>query len=614
MELLDPKIKNALLLGNEAVIRGALEAGLSFATTYPGTPASEIGDTFAKIAKEAGIYFEYSTNEKVALEAAAGAAFSGLLAMVSMKHYGLNVALDSLLPLVYLECPLVVVVADDPGSWSSIQAEQDSRWVSYLGQIPTLEPADAQEAKEMTKLAFELAQKYKIPILVRLTTRVCHTRSLVEFGRIIPPQKQGKFIKKEFTVGTGPTIARHQKLIDKIKQIKEEIAEKTELNFSSNETEKLGLVASGVSYHYLKEILTEMNLSISILKIGFSYPLPEKRIANFIKNLKEVLVAEEIDPILENAIKRIAKDTNPQLKIYGKDLLPLFGEMKPEYVLSALSKILNKAMPKDLAEQQKEFEAIKIEKRSPTLCPGCPHRATFWAVKKVFGKKVTIGGDIGCYLLAAVPPFNLVDYIVAMGAGIGVSHGVSKATGEKPIILIGDSTFFHAGIPALINLVYNKSDALLIILDNRITAMTGHQPHPGVGLTGTGEETKALKIEEIVQVCGADKIEIANVYNFKETMDKLKAAYQTKGVSVVVAKGECRLLTVRKMARAGVRTPKFEIIQQSPDLEILKDFGCPAIRKAEEGKYYIDENTCWGCAFCSQIFPNYIKAKLTKNK
>ncbi|MGC9049018.1 MAG: indolepyruvate ferredoxin oxidoreductase subunit alpha, partial [Patescibacteria group bacterium] len=254
LELPNSKIKKALLLGNEAVVRGALEAGLSFATTYPGTPASEIGDTLAKIAKEAGFYFEYSTNEKIALEAAAGAAFSGLPAMVSMKHYGLNVALDSLLPLVYLECPLVLVVADDPGSWSSIQSEQDSRWFSRLGQIPTLEPADAQEAKEMTKFAFELAKKYKMPIMVRLTTRVCHTRSLVKFGKIILPKKVGKFVKKKFAVGAGVTLTRHQKLIEKIKIIQKEIVEKTELNFTSTGKGKLGIVTSGISFYYVKEV------------------------------------------------------------------------------------------------------------------------------------------------------------------------------------------------------------------------------------------------------------------------------------------------------------------------------------------------------------------------
>ncbi|MGC9049019.1 MAG: thiamine pyrophosphate-dependent enzyme, partial [Patescibacteria group bacterium] len=366
-------------------------------------------------------------------------------------------------------------------------------------------------------------------------------------------------------------------------------------------------------------VLEEFNLDLPILKIGLSYPLPEEKIKKFIKKLESILVVEEIDPILENEIAKIVKGANSNLKIYGKNLLPPVGEMKPEYVLIALSKILKRQLPADLISHQKIFDKIKIAKRLPVFCPGCPHRATFWAVKQALGNllynqpesmsEVVFGGDIGCYLLGALPPYNLADYIVAMGAGIGISHGVSKATVGKPVVFIGDSTFFHAGIPALINLVYNKSDILLIILDNRITAMTGHQPHPGVGVTGQGEETKILKIEDIVQSCQVDKLEIINVYNLKESIIKIKEAYQTKGVSVVVAKGECRLLSVRKMARQGIRTPKFEIVEQSPDLEILKNFSCPAIRKTEKGKYYIEKNICWGCSVCSQIFPQAIKIK-----
>jgi len=611
---MDPVLKNTkkeLLLGNEAIVRGALEVGLSFATTYPGTPASEVGNVLAKIAKKLGIYFEFSTNEKVALETAAGAAFSGLPAMVSLKHYGLNVALDSLLPLIYLECPLVVVVADDPGSWSSIQTEQDSRWISRLGHLPTLEPSDSQEAKEMTKYAFKLTKKYKIPVLIRLTTRVCHTRSLVKYGKIFPTKRKGNFYKTKnlSAAGSLPTIERHKNLLSKIKEIEKSELLKTKLNkiFKDN-SNKVGIIASGVSYYYAKEAINEIGINLPILKIGFSYPFPKDITKKFIKNLEKVLIVEETDAIIEYEIRQIAKNVNPKLKIYGKDLLPQIGEMRPEYVLVALSKILNKSLPKNLVNNQKYFKLQKIEKRLPNLCPGCPHRATFWIVKKALGKNKIFAGDIGCYLLGALPPYKMADYIVAMGASVGLSHGVSKSTGKKPVIFIGDSTFFHAGIPALINTVFNKSDVLIIILDNRITAMTGHQPHPGTGITGLGEKTKALKIEEVVQSCGVDSVEVINVYNINESIVKVKKAYQKKGISVVVAKGECRLLTVRKLARIGVRTPKFEIFRQSPNLEILKDFGCPAIRK-HKGKYYIDENVCWGCGVCRQIFPKNIRLK-----
>ena len=617
-------MEKVLMLGNEAVIRGALEAGLSFATTYPGTPASEIGDTLAKNAKEYRIYFEYSANEKIALEAAAGAAFSGLKSMVAMKHYGLNVALDSLLPLAYLKCPLVVIVADDPGCWSSIQTEQDSRWFSRLGLIPTLEPADAQETKEMTKFAFRLAEKYKIPVLVRMTTRAAHTRSLVELGKIIPAQKIGKFIKDpEFTVGAQPTIDRHEQLIKKIEKIKKEISEETKFNYSENKGGETVIIASGVCFFYVQEVLKELNIKLPIFKLGLSYPLPEEKIKKFIsakggsafggKSAKEILVVEENDPIIERTVARLAKDVNPKLKIYGKNLLPTAGEMRPEYVFIALGKILNRPVAKELISQQKLFAKTEIKKRLPTLCPGCPHRATFWEIKQTLGKNNIFGSDIGCYLLGALPPVKLSDYNVAMGAGIGISHGVSKATQQKPIIFIGDATFFHAGLPAVVNLVYNKSDVLLVILDKNITAMTGHQTNPGVGLTGSGEETKALKIEDIIKTFGVDQVETINVYNFADSVEKIKKLYQAKGVSIIVAKGECRLLTVRKMARSGVRTPKFEIIKQSPALEQLKEFGCPAIRKSK-GKYYIEENMCWGCGFCQQLSKENIKLKQYEQK
>ena len=680
MVINDPKIKETLLLGNEAVVRGALEAGVSFVTTYPGTPASEIGDTFAKIAKESGIYFEYSTNEKVALEAAAGAAFSGLAALVAMKHYGLNVALDSLLPLVYLECPLVVVVADDPGSWSSIQTEQDSRWFSRLGHIPTLEPADSQEAKEMTKFAFVLAQKYKIPVLLRLTTRVCHTRTLVKLDSIIAPKQVGNFIakrarekknlfffseralatqgltpfiKKEFRVGAGPTVTRHKNLAAKIKKIQEDFSGDNKFNFiEAGHDRKLGLVVSGVSFYYVKEILRQFDLSLPILKIGFSYPMLKNKFKEFFAQVDQILVVEELDPVLEREARRLVQEFGLVKKIFGKDLLPGFGEFNPENVYLALSKILNKPLPKNLLEHQKEFAKLSIEQRPPILCAGCPHRAAFWLVKKALmdmnadlrghergltrktdadqcgqGQResalsrrqsaaedgVVFGGDIGCYLLGALPPFNLADYIVSMGAGMGISHGVSKAAKTKPIIFIGDSTFFHAGIPALINLVYNQSDVLLVILDNRITAMTGHQPNPGMGLTGLGELTKTLKIEEIVKACQVDNLEIINVFNIEESLEKIKKAYAQKGVSVVVAKGECRLLTVRRLSQQNIKIPKF-VIEADDDFLEFNNFKCPAIRRGEDNKYYIDQNICWGCSFCSQMYPEKIKSQNSKIK
>jgi indolepyruvate ferredoxin oxidoreductase alpha subunit len=597
----DQKTKQGLLLGNEAVVRGALEAGVSFVTTYPGTPASEIGDTFAKIAKENKFYFEYSANEKVALEAAAGAAFSGLPAMTVMKHYGLNVALDSFLPLVYLECPMVVVIADDPGSWSSIQAEQDSRWITRLGHVPTLEPADSQEAKDMTIAAFGLAQQYRIPVLIRLTTRICHTRALVDFNKIPAPKDLGNFIKKEFSVGATQTIARHNNLMAKIKKIQEEQAN-NKFNFiEAGRERKLGLIVSGVSFFYIKEILAQLNLSLPILKIGFSYPTIRNKFKEFLDQVDEILVVEELDPILERDVRRLLQEFGITKKVYGKDLLPSTGELRPEYIREALQKIFNLPLTNNLPD----FSSEKIEVRPPTFCAGCPHRATFWMVKKVAGSDQVFGGDIGCYLLGALPPSNMSDFTVSMGAGISISHGVSKATKAKRVVFIGDGTFFHAGIPGLINLVYNQSDILMIILDNRITAMTGHQPNPGSGLTGQGDPTIALKIEDIVRACGVTNLEVINAFNLKESLSKIKNLYQTKGVSVIVSKGECRLLVVRRLTEQGISLPKVQVEPETVDLPELDDFGCPAIRRVD-GKYHVDEAVCWSCYFCPQIYPDKI--------
>ena len=612
MEKILSSKKEALLLGNEAVVRGALESGLKYAASYPGTPASEIGNLLAKVAqKKKSIYFEFGANEKLALESAAGAAFSGLPSLVGIKHYGLNVALDSLLPLVYLECPLVVVVADDPGCWSSVQTEEDTRWISYLGKIPTLEPSDSQEAKEMTKFAFKMSRKYKIPFLIRLTTRVSHTRSKVQLSPLKDSPIKAKFVKKDFTIGSSQTVHLHQKLLEKIEKIKKEIGEKSFWNyldgdFSSN---RIGALASGVSFFYLKEARERLKVNFPILKIGFSYPFPEKKVAEFIKHLRTLLVVEEIDDILESKIREIAKTINPNLKILGKNVLPRVGEMKPESVIRELAKIFKKKVPQEIAFNQKNFSKAKLPKRLPTFCSGCPHRATFWAVRTALGKKRIFLGDIGCYLLGALPPYQMSDLIVAMGAGMGIGHGISKASKKKPVIFIGDSTFFHAGLSALASLVYNQSNVLVIILDNRVTAMTGHQPHPGSGYTARGNLTKEIKIEDIARAMKVDKVEVAHVYNFQETVRKIKELDKVKGVSVLVARGECRLLTIRKLSQKNISLPRFKIVKQSPQLEKLKDFGCPAIKK-KNNNYYIDENFCWGCGFCQQIFPDKIKPVL----
>lgn len=599
--------KKLILLGNEAIARGALEAGVQFASTYPGTPASEIGDTFSRIAKKTGIYFEYSTNEKVALEAAAGAALSGIRSLVSFKHYGLNVASDSVFPLAYVGVKggMVIAVADDPSCWSSAQSEQDSRYYAIIAHLPMLEPSNPQECKDFTKLAFELSEKFGLPVIIRLTTRVSHMKGTVKLERIKKLKRKGKFEKGIKYRNFPPYIIKtHEELHEKLKEIRK-IFEKSKTNFFvyKNSKGKLGIIASGVAFNYVMDALEDLKIKIPILKLSSTYPLPENKIKNFIKRFKSVLIVEELEPFLEESVKAIAKDVNPKLKLYGKNVLPNAGEFTEEAVISAISKIKGKKL-RYLKKHLKKLEKVKPVKRFPVMCPGCPHRATFYAAKLAAGKDAVFAGDIGCYMLGIFPPLETTDFLFSMGASEGLTHGINKSTDQKTIAFIGDSTFFHAGIPALINMVYNKSNPLVIVLDNRITAMTGFQPHPGSGKTGMGEETKPIGIEDIAEACGVENIRIVDPFNLNEMVKTIKEFLKKDKVSVIVAKRECQLLAVRKRRKEGVSILKFEIDQEKCKKcgTCLHQFGCPAIYE-EKGTFKIDKNLCTGCTVCVQVCP-----------
>jgi len=577
-----------ILLGNEAIVQGALEAGVDFVSTYPGTPASEIGDTFYKIAKEQGIYpvksagggaakpqfnrvyFEFSTNEKVALEAAIGASFSGLKCLVAMKNFGLNVASDALLPFCYTgtKGPSVIVVADDPSCWSSAQSEENSRAYAYLAHIPMLEPSDAQEAKDFVKLGFEISEKFKLPVIIRTTTRVAHQRMpvAIQETRNKKQETKGEFIKdvKRFVTLPPRVLKMKEELLEKIEKIKE-FSESSNINQvnRARSSVKLGIITSGIGYLYVTEALKELKIypvkspvksseagspsakfnrgakqfngvNLPVLKLGFFYPLPEKKIKNFIKGLKKVLIVEELEPYLEKEITRIAKNANCKLQIVGKELIPEIGELKPEMVISAIAEITNSKFEIRNSKQILNSK-FKIPKRLPRLCPGCPYWLVFNAIKKaVDTKEVIFGGDIGCYMLFGTPAMNIQDYLSCMGSSIGIAHGIKKATNQKLITFIGDSTFFHAGIPALINTVFNKSNPLTIVLDNRTTAMTGHQPHPGAPATQNG-----IKIENIVSACGIKNLKVIDPINQEEFSQAVKEFLESNEVSVIVARRPC---------------------------------------------------------------------------
>jgi len=547
--------KKTILLGNEAIIRGALESGVNFVSTYPGTPASEIGNIFSQIAKQAEVYFEFSTNEKVALEAGIGASFSGLKVLVAMKHFGLNVASDSLMPLCYTgtKGPLVLLVADDPSCWSSAQSEQNSRAYSYLAHIPTLEPSEPQECKDFIKLAFEISEKFNIPVMVRTTTRVAHQSAPVILGEITKTEREGKFIKDPERFSTMPprTLRMKKELLEKIKKIKE-LSENSEINLiqereAGEKMRDIGIVTSGISHLYAMEALKELGISVPVLRVGFFYPLPEERIKNFIKKVKKVLIAEELEPCLEKEVERLAKDSNPKVQIFGKSHLPEIGELKPESLIVAISEITGKKIKFDFNKHLKEIQGINFAKRYPQLCsaeiapPGCPYWLLFSAIKTAAPENTVFGGDIGCYMIAANPPHFIQDYLFSMGASIGIAHGIKKSAKDKVIALIGDSTFFHSGIPALVNTVFNKSNPLIIILNNETTAMTGHQPHPGMGKTGMGGETIGIKIEDIIPALGVKNWKAVESKNFQEMSSTIKDFLEKEEVSVIIAKGICAL-------------------------------------------------------------------------
>lgn len=640
--LIDDVDKKILLLGNEAIVRGALESGVQFSSTYPGTPASEIGDTLAAIAKDAGIYFEYSTNEKVAFEAAAGAALSGLRSMVSFKHFGLNVAIDSVAPVAYVgvDGGLVVAFADDPNGWSSAQSEQDSRCYARLAHMPMLEPSDSQECIDFVKIAFDMSEKFKIPVFVRVTTRVSHTRSIVELGRIVKGDRKAKFVKDlERYYNLPPKIIKmHEDIVAKVEKIRE-VSEQHEINRVVNADAnadapsklgiKLGIITSGVSFNYAMEAMNDLGLELPVLKLGITYPLPEKKIKDFIKKFDAVMVVEELEPVLEKEVQALAKDTNPKLKILGKGnsmdggtekYFPIAGEYTTDIVLMALAKAVGRKLEFDYDEHMKKFNELNIARRFPVLCPGCPHRATLYAVKKAAGENAVFAGDIGCYMLGVYPPFETQDFVLSMGAGEGVAHGIKKAeletgTSQKVIAFIGDSTFFHAGIPALINMVYNKSNPIVVVLDNRITAMTGHQPHPGTGVTGMGEPAEEIKIDDIARACGVKHVKVIDPYNMKELEQTVKEFLKNDSVSLIVAKRICYLLEHRDKRRKGIIATPFEIAVELEEGErkILKEYGCPAVYKDEKGNLKIDESVCLGCASCVQLLsPGKIKPKLKK--
>ncbi len=614
MDVLEDPGKKVVLLGNEAIVRGALEAGVGFVAAYPGTPSSEVPMTFSRIAKTVGLYFEYSCNEKVAFEAATGAAWSGVRAMTSQKHFGLNVAADSIPPVAYtgVRAGFVVMVADDPSAWSSAQTEQDTRYYARMFKMPMLEPSNPQECLDYTKLAFDISEEFEVPVFLRATTKITHSIGTVRLGEMKKPKLRGRFQKdpdKYYNLKPHLQVL-HERLNEKLEQIEEKYGSK--LNTVVPGEGKIGIIASGVSFEYAKEALHELGLKPPIAKIVLTHPTSGSFVSNFIKDKETVLVLEELEPILENFVKQVAKEANSKLLIHGKNLLPKSDEYNLERIIPALERIFGKKLGTDFDEHKKKvaLASKNLPPRKPVLCPGCPHRSTFYAVKKVFGDKAIYAGDIGCYILGAFDPIKMQDFIVSMGAGIGVSHGIGIVSDQDVVAFVGDSTFFHAAMPAILNYRFNNvgKTPLVVVLDNAITAMTGHQPHPGSGFTGMGEKVEPVKIEDVVKALGAE-VMISNAFSQKQLTRALGKLRNIKGPKVLVSKGGCRLLTRRQFRAKGIDQPVFEIDQEKCTTcgICINDFACPAIAKGKvksgDPIFSINPDICSGCAVCMQICP-----------
>jgi len=560
------------MLGNEAFARGAIEAGVQCVAAYPGTPSSEITETLINVSKDIGFYAEWSVNEKVALEVAIAGSVSGLRSLAIMKHVGVNVAHDPLMTASYMGARggLVLVSADDPGQWSS-QNEQDNRYIARQGYIPVLEPATGQEAKDMMADAFRLSEEFGQMFMLRSVTRIGHARSDIVFGEISSDVREGKFVKDPVKLVCLPANFRKNRrlVIDRMARIRKAVDSLPFNRLALKDGAKLGVIANGISYGYTIEAIRLLGLEdkISVLKIGTPYPLPAELTKQLLKSVPTVLVAEELEPFVEDEVKVITKDNDIDVKIHGKDLLSLVGELSTRQVAEALSTLTGVKPSVDFAA----IDKIKIETESllpvrpPTMCAGCPHRSSFYAIniacqryEQETGKTPVKTGDIGCYALAANPPLNSDDIAICMGGAFGLGSGFPHVLDVPVVAHLGDSTFFHSGIPPMINSVFNKAYVTMVVLDNGTTGMTGFQPHPGA----PADDSVPVKIEDIARASGVKFVEVVDAFDLSELIDTMEKAIRFEGPSLVVVRRLCNILDTREKRRQGVKTLPYEVDQE----------------------------------------------------
>ncbi len=565
-----------LMLGNEAVARGLYEAGCSFVSSYPGTPSTEITEYAAKY-KE--IYAEWAPNEKVAMETAFGASLAGKRSFCGMKHVGVNVAADPLFTIAYtgVNAGMIIGVADDPGMHSS-QNEQDSRHYAIFSKIPMLEPSDSEESIAFVKEAYEISEKFDTPVFLKMCTRVAHSQSVIqESDRVLPQQKAYQKDGAKYIMMPGNAKRRHpiveQRTLDLV-----EYAETSFVNFVEDGSDKsIGIITSSTSYQYVKEVCGD---KYPVLKLGMINPLPVKKIKDFANSVKKVIIVEELDGIIESHCKNIG------IEVSGKEMFSLIGEFSQNIVAEKLGQ----EVPSGSALDE------NIPMRPPVMCAGCPHRGLFYTLKK---NKLTVLGDIGCYTLGAVAPLNAIDTTICMGASVSGLHGFNKAndgkTDQNAVAVIGDSTFMHSGVTGLINIAYNGSNSTVIILDNSITGMTGHQQNPTTGYNLKGDPCSKIDLEALCRSVGINSVRVVDPYNLKECDTVIKEELAKAEPSVIISRRPCALLKYVKHAGPITVNP-----QKCVGCKMCMQIGCPAV-SMENGKIKIDNTLCTGCGVCSQM-------------
>ena len=565
-----------IMLGNEAIARGAYEAGVKVSSAYPGTPSTEISENLAKYNE---VYTEWAPNEKVALEVAFGASVAGVRSLACMKHVGLNVASDPLYTFSYtgVNGGNVVVVADDPGLASS-QNEQDTRMIARAAHIPVIEPSDSQEAKDFIKFSYEISEKYDTPVILRTTTKLSHSQGIVTLSdRVVPNDKLYERNVRKYVMMPASAIGRHLVVEDREKRLEQDSCD-FEINKVFYGSDDIGFITSGIPYQYVKEVCP----NASVLKLGMVNPLPRKLIEEFAKKVKTLYVFEELEPVIEEQVKSWGID------VKGKELFTKQGE----YSANMLKKVLH-------GTETKVFDKSEVPNRPPILCPGCPHRSVFSVLNKL---KIHAAGDIGCYTLGAVAPLGVIDTTLCMGASISSLHGIEKAKGKEFIknwvAVIGDSTFLHTGINSLINMAYNKSTGTVIILDNRTTGMTGHQEHAATGKTLKGEDTNSIDLTGLCKAVGVNNVIEVNAFDVVELEKVIKQSVNGDELTVIIAKAPCALLKGQKFIYKCVANS-----DKCKKCGMCLKIGCPAITKQTDGTVKIDETMCNGCGLCM----NYCK-------